>query len=31
MVGAAATDCRMQGSRHRKDVSKKRTVEGGVC
>lgn len=31
MVGAAATDCRTQGSRHRRAISKKRTVEGGVC
>lgn len=31
MSVAATTDCRMQGSRHRKDVSKKRTGDGGVC
>ena len=31
MVGAATTDCRMQGSKHRRAVSKKRTEDGGVC
>lgn len=31
MVGVAANDCRTQGSKHRRAVSKKRTGDGGVC
>lgn len=31
MVGTATTDCRMQGNVHLRAVSKKRTVDGGIC
>ena len=31
MSVTATTDCRTQGSRHRRAVSKKRTGDGGVC